>query len=99
MDMPSQMNYPLPEQLRRLKSNVRSLQRLLVSCVSSASSAENSVSFYPQPSLRVEGQPGRLEHNEGTKIIFAFHIFHGERSPVASHKCVNASKTKGVRNE
>ena len=48
----------LPEHLRRVKSYVQSLQSLLVSCETAASSAQNSVSFYPQP--RVEGQgPGR----------------------------------------
>ena len=59
-DTTSQMNDPLPEHVRRLKSNVQSLQRVLVSCETSASSAENSVSFYPQPSPRMEGHgPGR----------------------------------------
>lgn len=59
-DMTSQMSDPLLEHVRRLKSNVQSLQRLLVSCETTASSAENSVSFYPQPSPRMEGQgPGR----------------------------------------
>ena len=59
-DTTSQMNDPLPEHVRRLKSNVQSLQRVLVSCETSASSAENSVSFYPQPSPRMEDHgPGR----------------------------------------
>ena len=54
------MNDPLPEHVRRLKNSVQSLQRLLVSCETSASSAENSVSFYPEPSPRMEGHgPGR----------------------------------------
>lgn len=58
--MTCQMNDPLPEHVRRLKSNVQSLQRLLVPCETSTSSAENSVSFYPQPSPRMEGHgPGR----------------------------------------
>ena len=56
----SQMNDPLSGHVHRLKSNVQSLQRLLVSCDASASSTENSVSFYPQPSPRMEGHgPGR----------------------------------------
>ena len=59
-DTTSQMNDPLPEHVRRLKSNVQFLQRVLVSCETSASSAENSVSFYPQPSPRMEDHgPGR----------------------------------------
>ena len=68
-----------PEHVRRLKSNVQSLQRLLVSCETSASVAENSVSFYPQPSPRMEGHgPGRsrcLEHNQGSNRIFALYTF------------------------
>ena len=58
----SQMNDPFPEHVRRLKNNVQSLQRLLVPCETSASSAENSVSFYPQPSPRMEG------HGPGHKL-------------------------------
>ena len=59
-DMSAQINSPLPEHLRRLKSFVRSLHRVLVSCETVTSSADNSVSFYPQPSPRAEGQgPGR----------------------------------------
>lgn len=59
-DMSTQMNSPLPEHLRRLKSFVQSLHVVLVSCETVASSADNSVSFYPQPSPRAEGQgPGR----------------------------------------
>ena len=56
----SQVNDPLSGHVHRLKSNVQSLQRLLVSCDTSASSTESSVSFYPQPSPRMEGHgPGR----------------------------------------
>ena len=59
-DMSAQMNSPLPEHLRRLKSFVQSLHMVLVSCETVTSSADNSVSFYPQPSPRAEGQgPGR----------------------------------------
>ena len=63
-DMSAQMNSPLPEHLGRLKSFVQSLHMVLVSCETVASSADNSVSFYPQPSPRAEGQgPGRLALN------------------------------------
>ena len=41
------MNDHFPEHVRRFKSNLQSLQRLLVSCETSASIAGNSVSFYP----------------------------------------------------
>ena len=59
-DLSAQMNSPLPEHLRRLKSFVQSLHRVLVSWETVAPSADNSVSFYPQPSPRAEGQgPGR----------------------------------------
>ena len=54
------MNDPLPEHVCLLKSNVQSLQRLLVSCETSESRAENSVSFYSQTSPRMGGHgPGR----------------------------------------
>ena len=66
--MSAQMNSPLSEHLRRLKSYVRSLNRVLVSCETVESSADNSVSFYPQPSPRAEGQgPGRPTLNLITK--------------------------------
>ena len=67
---------------------------VLVSCGTVASSADNSVSFYPQPSPRAEGQgPGR-------PVFTFFAFFVGKDSPVTSHKCVYSSKTtKGVRNK
>ena len=101
-DTNSQMNDPLPEHVRRLKSNVQSLQRVLVSCESSASSTENSVSFLSSTKSKVGGSctwKTGLEHNERINRIFAFYTFFmGKNSPVASHKCINASKkTNGVR--
>ena len=89
----SQMNDPLPEHVRRLKSNVQSLQRLLVSCETSASSAVQSKDGGSW--TRKTG----LKHNEGPNTIFAFYTFFMEKKPVASHKFINASKKgKCVRN-
>ena len=92
----SQTNDPLPEHVRRLKSNVQSLQRLLVSCETSASSAENYVSFYPQPSPRMEGRgPGRPALNmtkEQIEYLRSIHFSWEKNSQVASRKCINASK-------
>ena len=100
----SQMNDSLHEHVCRLKSNMQSLQRLLVSCETSLSTAENSVSFYPQPSPRMEGRrPRRPVLNitkEQTEYLRSIHFSWEKKSPVASHKCLNASKeAKGVRNK
>ena len=75
------MNDSLHEHVCRLKSNMQSLQRLLVSCETSSSTAENSVSFYPQPSPRMEGRgPGRPALNiiKQQQNICALYIFHGK---------------------
>ena len=80
----SQMNDPLPQHVRRLKNSVQSLQRLLVSCETSASSAENSVSFYPEPSPRMEGHgPGRPALNITKEQIEYLRSIHFSREKIA----------------
>ena len=97
-DMTSQMNDPLPEHVRRLKSNVRSLQRLLVSCETSTSSAQNSVSFYPQSSLRMEGHgPGRPALNITKEQIEYLRSIHFSWEKIAQLLHISVSTLKRRR--
>ena len=99
--MCAQMNNPLPERLRRLKSNVQSLQRLLVSCETAASStSENSASFYPGTSQRLEGQgPGKPALNTRKEQIEYLRSVHFSWEKIAQLLHTSVSTLQGRRSE
>ena len=72
--------------------------RLLVSCGTSASSAENSILFYCQPSPRMKDHgltwKTGLEHEEETNRIFAFKTFFKGKIAQLLHISVSALRTR-----